>query len=71
MLDVGHSPEDQELLLLRVDRELEFSEIAMILLSDGDSPDEAAVARESARLRKRFQLLKERLRKRWLELTAR
>jgi len=65
------STEDQELLLLRVDRELEFTEIATILLGEGDTPDEAAVARESARLRKRFQLLKERLRKRWLELTAR
>lgn len=64
------SPEDQELLMLRVDRELEFSEIALVYLG-GSEVGEEALARESARLRKRFQTLKERLRKRWLELTER
>src|SRR4051794_954748 len=63
------SAEDQELLMLRVDRELEFSEIALVYLGDS-RVDAEALVRESARLRQRFKTLKERLRKRWLELTA-
>jgi RNA polymerase sigma-70 factor (ECF subfamily) len=61
------SLEDQELLTLRIDREFEFAEIARITLGS-PNPDAARVARESARLRKRFQALKERLRARWAEL---
>jgi RNA polymerase sigma-70 factor, ECF subfamily len=58
------SEEDQLLLTLRVDRELEFAEIACVTLGDPDAPS-AAHEREVARLRKRFQLVKERLRARW------
>lgn len=61
------SPEDQELLTLRIDRELDFAEIALVMLGDQHAGAEL-LARESARLRKRFQLLKERLRKRWKEI---
>jgi RNA polymerase sigma-70 factor (ECF subfamily) len=54
-------PEDQVLLVLRVDRGLAWSDLALVL-RDGEGPlgqDERK--REAARLRKRFQLLKERL----------
>jgi len=55
--------EDRALLLLRIDRGLEWPDIARILLGDGDSaePDASELKRRAARLRKRFQSLKERL----------
>ncbi len=56
--------EDRMLLVLRVDRRLSWNELARVLAeSEDDAPlDEAAVSKEAARLRKRFQLVKERLR---------
>ena len=51
------SPEDQELLILRVDRGLQWNELALAL---SDEPP-ADLAKEAARLRKRFQLVKEKL----------
>jgi RNA polymerase sigma-70 factor (ECF subfamily) len=52
---------DQLLLVLRVDRQLEWSDLALVFLAnDASSPE--AVTREAARLRKRFQLVKARLR---------
>ena len=56
--------EDRMLLVLRVDRQLAWNELARVLAeADGDAPlDDAALAREAARLRKRFQLVKDRLR---------
>ena len=56
--------EDRVLLVLRVDRELEWREVALVLASEnGDGiPDEASIKREAARLRKRFQIVVERLR---------
>ncbi len=56
------SPEDRALLIMRVDRKLSWNELAVVL-SEDDAPltDEDA-KREAARLRKRFQLLKDRLR---------
>jgi RNA polymerase sigma-70 factor, ECF subfamily len=56
-------PDDRTLLVLRVDRDMSWAEIACVLLGN-DSPEQAEVERETARLRKRFQLLKEELRKR-------
>jgi len=65
--------EDQMLLVLRVDRDLAWNELARIMLGDGDggegqgketaepAPDEETLKREAARLRKRFQLVKEKL----------
>jgi RNA polymerase sigma-70 factor (ECF subfamily) len=59
-------PDDQLLLVLRVDRGMEFREIAAALAdaepSDGDLSPEGALDREAARLRKRFERVKERLR---------
>lgn len=54
-------PDDRALLVLRVDRELDWNAIAEVM-HDGPSPlDAAGRTREAQRLRKRFQLLKERL----------
>jgi RNA polymerase sigma-70 factor (ECF subfamily) len=54
-------PDDEKtLLLLRVDRKLSWDELARVL-SDEDLDDEA-IKREAARLRKRFQLVKDKLR---------
>jgi RNA polymerase sigma-70 factor (ECF subfamily) len=53
-------PDDRALLVLRVDRELDWNDVARVMLSDaGATADE--IERESARLRKRFHLLKEEL----------
>lgn len=58
-------PADRLLLVLRVDRELAWQDLARVMHEtegDGDGPlDDADVTREAARLRKRFQLVKERL----------
>jgi len=52
---------DQALLMLRVDRQLAWNELAQVL-HEGEEPLEAeGIKRESARLRKRFQLVKEKL----------
>jgi len=50
--------EDQTLLILRLDKKLAFAEIALVFAKQTD-PE--TLARESARLRKRFQLARERL----------
>ena len=56
--------EDRILLVLRVDRGLAWDELARVMTEEGPGVtlEAAAVTRESARLRKRFQLVKERLR---------
>jgi RNA polymerase sigma-70 factor (ECF subfamily) len=57
------SPEDQALLVLRVDRQLSWTEIAQVMSEDAgldESADE--LTRASARMRQRFQKLKKRLR---------
>ena len=57
------APEDRALLVLRVDRDLAWDEIAEVMRGEG--PDDAsagAMAREAARLRKRFGVLKDELR---------
>lgn len=54
---------DQTLLMLRVDRGLAWNDLVEILTEDGDAPRTAdAVRRHSARLRKRFEVLKDKLR---------
>lgn len=52
--------EDRELLVLRVDRDLPWLDLARVFLDDEAASPEA-LQRESARLRKRFQLIKRRL----------
>jgi RNA polymerase sigma-70 factor (ECF subfamily) len=62
----GLSEEDRSLLVLRVDRGLAWREVALVLSersADGIPLHEGeALKRESARLRKRFQVMVERLR---------
>ena len=55
--------EDRALLVLRVDRELPWEDVARVMLGD-EASDDSAIARETDRLRKRFQLLKGELRRR-------
>ena len=52
--------DDQELLILRIDKGMSFRDIATVVSDPG--ADEPALTRASARLRKRFQLVKERMR---------
>jgi RNA polymerase sigma-70 factor, ECF subfamily len=55
--------EDQELLMLRVDRKLPWDELVEVLRREDEPPLSAeAHKREAARLRKRFQIVKDRLR---------
>jgi RNA polymerase sigma-70 factor, ECF subfamily len=54
--------EDQQLLILRVNRQLSWTEIAIVLGEDGLTATDGEVQREATRLRKRFQLAKDRLR---------
>ena len=54
--------DDQTLLVLRIDREMAWLDLATVFLADQEiDHDKAALVRESARLRKRFQLVKKRL----------
>lgn len=55
------SVEEQELLILRVDRGMEWEEVARALLDDGEEADAAAVSKKAAALRKRFERIKEKL----------
>ena len=54
-------PDDQALLILRVNRELSWKEIAVIM-GDAEPDDDAALRSGAARLRQRFQGLKTRIR---------
>jgi RNA polymerase sigma-70 factor (ECF subfamily) len=56
-------PDDQMMLLLRVEQRLAWSEIARIMLTvhDAQSPSEQELVRGAARLRKHFQGVKERI----------
>jgi RNA polymerase sigma-70 factor (ECF subfamily) len=56
-------PDDRALLVLRVDRELDWNDIARVMLGRDDA-DADELARDAARLRKRYHLLKEELRER-------
>ena len=60
-------PDDRVLLVLRVDRGMPWQDVARITL-EVDEPGEKALERETDRLMKRFQLLKEQLRRRARDL---
>jgi RNA polymerase sigma-70 factor (ECF subfamily) len=55
--------DDQTLLALRLDRGLEWRELALVMSFDGDTPEEDALTREAARLRQRFKSAKDKLRR--------
>lgn len=57
------SQEDQTVLILRVDKGLSWRELAEVTRYAGQPVSEALITKEAARLRKRFQLAKDRLRK--------
>ena len=57
------TPDEQTLLTLRLDRDLEWREIARVLADSEDEPSEEDITRDAAALRKRFERLKENLRK--------
>lgn len=57
------SADDRTLLVLRVDRGLEWGEVARVFLGPDTAASERVVAAEAARLRKRFQLVKAKIRK--------
>ncbi len=59
------SAEDQTLLILRVDKELTWDELARVLHDSDEPPDDEERKKEASRLRKRFQLIKDKLKKRW------
>src|SRR5262249_20841075 len=55
-------PDDQALLVLRVDRKLAWNDLALAMHEDEATPlSGEALKREAARLRKRFQIIKDRL----------
>ncbi len=58
------SADDQTLLTLRIDREMDWGDVARVFLghTTPDAIDASAVAKKSAALRKRFERLKEELR---------
>jgi RNA polymerase sigma-70 factor, ECF subfamily len=53
--------EDQQILILRVARQLPWTEIAMVMGDAGLAATDAELQREATRLRKRFQIAKDRL----------
>jgi RNA polymerase sigma-70 factor, ECF subfamily len=55
------SEDDQMVLILRVDRGLDWSEAAQVMAGDG-AMSAADLTRESARLRKQFERIKQRIR---------
>jgi RNA polymerase sigma-70 factor (ECF subfamily) len=54
--------DEQTLLILRVDRKLSWKELAVVMGEITDETDEAGLARASARVRTRYQVVKQRLR---------
>jgi RNA polymerase sigma-70 factor (ECF subfamily) len=58
---------DQMLIILRVNRRLEWNEIARVMAKGGDAISEARLSTEAARLRKRYQLAKDKLRRMAIE----
>jgi RNA polymerase sigma-70 factor (ECF subfamily) len=55
--------DDQTLLVLRVNRKLGWKEIAQVMVYEGETVADEVLEKEAVRLRKRYQLAKDRLRK--------
>ena len=56
------TPDDQMLLILRVDRNMAWRDLAIALGDDTATPSDADLEKEAARLRKRFERVKDQLR---------
>lgn len=59
---------DRLLLVLRIDRAMSWNDVARVMADSGDDESDEAVARVAARLRKRFQTVKESIRERAVEV---
>lgn len=55
---------DRTLLALRVDRAMSWNDVARVMSDEGDDASDEAIARAAARLRKRFQAVKDTIRSR-------
>jgi len=55
---------DRMLLVLRVDRSMSWNDVARVMSEEGDDDSDEEIARAAARLRKRFQSVKESIRER-------
>lgn len=55
---------DRMLLVLRVDRAMSWNDVARVMLEEGEDDSDVAVGRAAARMRKRFQSVKETIRAR-------
>jgi RNA polymerase sigma-70 factor (ECF subfamily) len=55
--------DDQTLLILRVSRKLGWKEIAQVMVYEGKEVEDAVLEKEAVRLRKRYQLAKDKLRR--------
>jgi RNA polymerase sigma-70 factor (ECF subfamily) len=62
------SAEDRALLVLRVDRGMAWDEVARVMLESHETDTDTDILRVTARLRKRFQSVKETIRKRALQM---
>jgi RNA polymerase sigma-70 factor (ECF subfamily) len=56
-------PEDQALLILRVDRRMDWSEIGAVMLGPDEPRDDGAMARKAAALRERFERIQDDLKR--------
>lgn len=56
------TPDDQTLLILRLDRRLSWLEIAEVMSEDGEATDPREIKKKAGSLRKRYERLKARLR---------
>ena len=55
---------DRTLLVLRVDRAMSWNDVARVMIEEGDDESDEAIGRVAARMRKRFQQVKETIRER-------
>jgi RNA polymerase sigma-70 factor (ECF subfamily) len=55
------SAEEQALIILRVDRGLDWRELAQVMLHEDEAPPSLELDRSAARLRKRFQAARDKL----------
>jgi RNA polymerase sigma-70 factor, ECF subfamily len=58
--------DDRMLLVLRIDRGMSWSDVARVMATDEDGDSDGQIARVAARLRKRFQTVKQTIRARAL-----
>lgn len=58
--------EDRMLLVLRIDRGMSWNDVARVMAADDDGDSDGQIARVAARLRKRFQTVKQTIRERAL-----